>query len=167
MGTPEIHVPRFAHGSRVPGWDDAVDLEKPPAEVPELANTPVPDELRRSIEHAMTLYPDRHSAVLPALRAAQEHYGYCSPEAVDQIAAVMQLTPAHISSIATFYDMFEETPVGRQAVYVCTNISCSLRGADELLAALQEAADGDRDFNIPAFECLRACDIAPMPSVNG
>ena len=82
----------------------------------------------------MARYPDRRSAALPALAAAQRVHGWCSPEAIEQVACVMRLTPAYLSSVATFYDMFELEPVGRHSVYVCTNISCSLRGADELYA---------------------------------
>jgi NADH:ubiquinone oxidoreductase subunit E len=160
-------VPRFAHGSRVPGWDDAVDLEKSPAEVPEPATTVVPDDLRAAIERHMRKYPDRRSAVIPALHEAQDRYGWCSPEAIEQVAVVMALTPGYLTAIATFYDMFSTTPVGRHTVYVCTNISCSLRGADALLEAMLGAADDDPDFNVRAFECLGACDIAPMASVNG
>ncbi|MDQ6818640.1 MAG: NAD(P)H-dependent oxidoreductase subunit E, partial [Actinomycetota bacterium] len=88
-------VPRFAHGSRVPGWDDAVDLTKDPAVVPDPATTFVPDELRVKIEAAMARYPDRRSAVIPALHAAQEMHGWCSPEALEQVAAVMRVTPAY------------------------------------------------------------------------
>jgi len=94
-------------------------------------------------------------------------HGWCSPEAIEQVACVMGLTPADLAAVATFYDMLETEPVGRHSVYVCTNISCSLCGADELLAAVREAADGDTDFNVRAFECLGACDIAPMASVDG
>ncbi|MGI8579670.1 MAG: NAD(P)H-dependent oxidoreductase subunit E [Solirubrobacteraceae bacterium] len=160
-------VPRYAHGSRVPGWDDSVDLTKDPANVPDLAVTPVPSDLREAIETAMGKYPDRRSAVIPALHAAQDRYGWCSPEAVDQVAAVMRLTPGYVQAIATFYDMFSTTPVGRHTVYVCTNISCSLRGADEIYDAMLSAAGDDADFNVRSFECLGACDIAPMASVNG
>jgi NADH:ubiquinone oxidoreductase subunit E len=78
----------------------------------------------------------------------------------------MGLTPAYLASVATFYDMFETQPAGRHAIYVCTNISCSLRGADELHAAILAAAGEDPDFNIRSFECLGACDIAPMASVD-
>src|SRR5258708_16144588 len=63
--------------------------------------------------------------------------------------------------------MLETEPVGATSVYVCTNISCSLRGADELYAAMREAAGDDEAFNVRAFECLGACDIAPMASVDG
>ena len=159
-------VPRYARGSRVPGWDQAADLDKEPAGVPDAALVEVPAELRAEIEAAMALYPERHSAALPALAAAQRVHGWCSPQAIEQVACVMRVTPAYLSSVATFYDMFELEPVGRHSVYVCTNISCSLRGADELYAAIEEAAGGDPQINLRHFECLGACDIAPMVSVD-
>jgi NADH-quinone oxidoreductase subunit E len=160
-------VPRFAHGSRVPGWDEANDLSKDPAAVPDPATTPVPEDLRTEIEAHMAKYPDHRSAALPALAAVQRLYGWCTPEGIVQAACVMRLTPAYLTALATFYDMIETTPVGRQTIYVCTNISCSLCGADELLAAFREEAGEDAEFNIRGFECLGACDIAPMASVNG
>jgi NADH:ubiquinone oxidoreductase subunit E len=160
-------VPRFGHGSRVPGWDEAVDLTKGPAIVPDPATTPVPPELREEIEAAMAKYPDRRSAAIPALHAAQKLHGWCSPDAMDQVAAVMQLTPAYLTSVATFYDMFSTVPKPANDVYVCTNISCSLLGADEFFEAMVAAAEGDPDVSVRSFECLGACDIAPMASVNG
>ncbi|MGH2886365.1 MAG: NAD(P)H-dependent oxidoreductase subunit E, partial [Solirubrobacteraceae bacterium] len=160
-------VPRFGHGSRVPGWDDAVDLTKEPATVPDPATTPVPPGLRETIETAMAKYPDRRSAVIPALHAAQKIHGWCSPQAIDEVAAVMQLTPAYLTAVATFYDMFSTVPKPRNDVYVCTNISCSLLGADEFFEAMLAAAEGDPDVDVRSFECLGACDIAPMASVNG
>ena len=159
-------VPRFGHGSRVPGWDEAVDLTKPPATVPDPATTEVPDELRQAVEAAMSRYPDRHSAAIPALHAAQDYHGYCSPEAIEQVAAVMRVTPAYLTSVATFYDMLVTEPKPRRDVFVCTNISCSLRGADELYEAMLAAADGE-EVSVRSFECLGACDIAPMVSVDG
>ncbi|HEY6781929.1 MAG TPA: NAD(P)H-dependent oxidoreductase subunit E [Candidatus Dormibacteraeota bacterium] len=160
-------VPRLPSDTQAPGWDQPADLEKDPALIPDPASTPVPAELRRTIENAMALYPDSRSAAIPALHAAQELHGWCSPEAIDQVACVMRLTPAYLASVATFYDMLENTPVGRHSVYVCTNISCSLCGADELFAAIRDAAADDDEFNVRAFECLGACDIAPMASVDG
>jgi NADH-quinone oxidoreductase subunit E len=161
-------VPRYAHGSRVPGWDTPAELDKDPATIPDPATTPVPAELRATIEAHMALYPDPCSAAIPALHAAQEIHGWCSPEAIEQAACVMQVTPAYLDSVATFYDMLETSPVGRHSVYVCTNISCSLCGADELFEAVRDAAAEDpAEFNVRAFECLGACDIAPMASVDG
>jgi NADH:ubiquinone oxidoreductase subunit E len=167
MAIDPSRIPRYGHGSRVPGWDEPVDLEKSPAVVPDPATTPVPAELRAEIEDYMSRYPDFRSAAIPALHAAQRLHGWCSPTAIEQVACVMRLTPGYLTALATFYDMFETTPKGAVDVYVCTNISCSLRGADALYAAMLDAAGNDPDFHVKAFECLGACDIAPMASVNG
>jgi NADH:ubiquinone oxidoreductase subunit E len=149
------------------GWDRATDQSKLPAEVPNSEQVQVPQALRQEIEGHMALYPDPTSAALPALAAAQRVHGWCSPQAIEQVACVMQVTPASLAAVATFYDMLETSPVGRHSVYVCTNISCSLRGADALYEAMRQAAAGDPDFNVRPFECLGACDIAPMASVQG
>ena len=160
-------VPRFRHGSRVPGWDDSVDPAKPPAPVPDPATTPVPQDLRAEVEGHMAKYPDKRSAAIPALAAAQRRYGWCTPEGIAQVAAVMGLTPGYLSAVATFYDMLETRPVGRHAVYVCINISCSLRGGQELLERVEHEVGEDPEFNVRHFECLGACDIAPMASIDG
>jgi len=154
-----------APGSR--GWDVPAALDSGPAGIPDPATTPVPQELRREIESHMAAYPDPVSASLPALEAAQRLHGWCSPEAIEQVACVMGVTPASLDAVATFYDMLETEPVGAHSIYVCTNISCSLCGADALYAALRDAAGEDSAFNVRAFECLGACDIAPMASVDG
>ena len=163
-------VPRFEHGSRVPGWDRPADLDKEPAGVPGPADVDVPEALRAEIEGHVSLYPERESAALPALAAAQRLHGWCSPQAIEQVACVMRLTPAYLESVASFYDMLETEPGPRRRIYVCTNISCSLRGADALYEAMCEAVAGDGDedgVNVRSFECLGACDIAPMASVDG
>ena len=145
-----------------------------PATVPELHEVDVSPELKAAIEREMAKYPEFHSAVLPALRAAQEEHGWLSPEAMLQVAAVMRVTPAYLESIASFYDMFELSPGGRHTIYVCTNLSCTLRGAKELLEELSEATGApvngsspDGEFTLRSFECLGACDIAPMASIDG
>ena len=160
-------VPRFGHGSRVPGWDDAADLSKDPAQIPDPATTQIPDDLRAKIEAHVAKYPDRRSASIPALHEVQARYGWCSPEGIEQAACVLRLTPGYLVSVASFYDMLFTHPVGRHQVYVCTNISCSLCGADELMAAFTDEVAGDPEFNLRAFECLGACDMAPMASIDG
>jgi NADH:ubiquinone oxidoreductase subunit E len=160
-------VRRYAHGSRVPGWDDSADLSKDPAVVPDPATTPVPAHVRTAIEAVMAKYPDARSAAIPALKIVQAEHGWCSPTAIEQAACVMRLTPAYLTAVATFYDMFELAPKPEHDVYVCTNISCSLCGADEIYAEMKDVMDGDPDFNVRAFECLGACEIAPMASVDG
>jgi NADH-quinone oxidoreductase subunit E len=114
----------------------------------------------------MAKYPDRRSAALPALEAAQRVHGWCSPQAIQEVAAVMQVTPAYLSSITTFYDMLNTEPLGRHQVYVCTSVACNLRNAQALLEALQQAGGDYDDANIRSFECLGACDMAPMASID-
>ena len=160
-------VRRYEHGSRVPGWDRAADLSKDPAEIPDPATTPVPEGLRDEIEAHMAKYPDRRSAALPALADAQRVHGWCSPEAIEQVACVMRLTPGDLTAVATFYDMLDTEPVGLHRVYVFTNISCSLLGADALYDRFVELCDGDDTFEVRHFECLGACDMAPMASFDG
>jgi NADH:ubiquinone oxidoreductase subunit E len=151
------------------GWDRAVRLEEDPSTIPDPAEIEVPDELRGQIEDAMSKYPDRHSAALPALGAAQERYGWCSPEAIEQVAAVMQVTPGYLSSIATFYDMLRTEPRGSRYVYVCTSVACHVRDAKRVYDAIWEEArdQGLEDVEVREFECLGACDMAPMASVDG
>jgi NADH:ubiquinone oxidoreductase subunit E len=167
MAIDPSKVRRFAHGSRVPGWDDAADLTKDPAVVPDPATTPVPEHVRAAIEHHMSLYPDVRSAAIPALHVVQSEHGWCSPTAIEQAACVMRVTPGYLTAVATFYDMFSTMPKGRHDVYVCTNISCSMRGADAIYDRMLSAAGDDPDFHVQSFECLGACDIAPMASVDG
>ena len=148
--------------------------------VPELHEVDVPDDLREEIEAAMGRYPEVRSASIPALWTIQRRYGWCPPEGIRQAAAVMGLTPADLQAVASFYDLFHLTPSGRHRVLVCTNISCWLRGGDELLEAFCEAtgcdphdashggtSSADGELFVSGFECLGACDIAPMAAVDG
>ncbi|MGI9020934.1 MAG: NAD(P)H-dependent oxidoreductase subunit E [Solirubrobacterales bacterium] len=147
--------------------------------VPELHEVDVPAALKERIEAAMGRYPQLRSASIPALWAVQRHHGWCSPEGIRQAAAVMGLTPAYLQSVASFYDLFHTRPEGHHRVLVCHNISCWMNGADELVAAfcratgvdLEEAAHGggssaDGSYYVQGFECLGACDMAPMASIN-
>jgi NADH-quinone oxidoreductase subunit E len=151
------------------GWDTPVDLEKEPGTVPDPADVEVPQELHEEIERLMALYPDRRSATIPALHAAQARYGWCSPEALRQVAAVMQVTPSYLSSVASFYDMLNEEPVGRHHVYVCTGVACHVVKAKRVYDAIAEEAreTGLEDTEVRESECLGACDMAPMASVDG
>jgi NADH:ubiquinone oxidoreductase subunit E len=153
----------------VTGWDEAVRLDEEAATVPDPASVDVPEALRAEIERHMAKYPDRHSAALPALAAAQKVHGWCSPEAILEVAAVMQVTPAYLSSVATFYDMLRTQPVGTRYVYVCTSVACHLRNAKAVYEAIAEQASAQRleDVELREFECLGACDMAPMASIDG
>lgn len=135
--------------------------------VPELHEVDCPPELREQIETLMGKYPDRRSVSIPALWAVQKLYGWCTPEGIRQAAAVMRVTPAYLEGVATFYDLLHTEPVGSHKVAVCTNITCWMRGADGLLDAFRAAAAGrEADVFVSGFECLGACDIAPMASID-
>jgi NADH-quinone oxidoreductase subunit E len=134
-------------------------------EVPELHEVGCPAELKERIEALMARYPDRRSASIPALWAVQERYGWCTPEGIRQAAAVIGFTPAYLESVASFYDLLHTEPVGSHRIEVCTNISCWMRGGDELLDAFYAAGE-DEDVHVTGFECLGACDIAPMASID-
>ncbi|MCI0637145.1 MAG: NAD(P)H-dependent oxidoreductase subunit E, partial [Actinobacteria bacterium] len=149
--------------------------ERDAAEIPELHEVDCPPELREEIEAAVARYPEARSASIPALWAVQRRYGWCTPEGMRQAAAVMGVAPAHLEAVATFYDLFRLKPAGRHEVLVCTNISCWMRGADELLESVCEAAGADRErathegstsedgeLFVSSFQCMGACDIAPM-----
>jgi NADH-quinone oxidoreductase subunit E len=110
-------------------------------------------------------YPESRSAVLPALRLAQErHGGWLPPEAFREVGEALELTPAYCKGVASFYDMFHLEPVGRHLVEVCTNICCGLRGAQDVLRAFEDElgvapgeTTGDGQFTLRAVECIGGC----------
>jgi NADH:ubiquinone oxidoreductase subunit E len=157
-GMPELPVDPAVSEGRVP--DGSAE------EIPELHEVGCPPEMREQIEALMGRYPDRRSASIPALWAVQRRYGWCTPEGIRQAAAVMRVTPAYLESVASFYDLLHTEPVGAHRVAVCTNISCWMRGGDELLDAFRAAAGGSDEVFVTGFECLGACDIAPMASID-
>jgi NADH-quinone oxidoreductase E subunit len=119
-------------------------------------------------------YPERSSAVMPALRLAQEaHEGWLPPEALREVADALDLTPADVKAVATFYDMFNLEPVGRHLVEVCTNLSCALAGAKQVVDALEielgippgeTSDDGEVTFRL--IECAGGCGSAPLVVVD-
>jgi NADH-quinone oxidoreductase subunit E len=130
-------------------------------------------ELAAEIREAAARYPDRRSAILPALRLAQERHGWLSPQALEEVADALDFTPAFCLSIASFYDMFHLEPVGRHLVEVCTNVCCGLRGAQGVLEAFeQELGVGpgetseDGAVTLRAVECLGACGWPTVVAVD-
>jgi NADH-quinone oxidoreductase subunit E len=153
--------------------EEAREPHGEPAPVPEPSEVEVPKALAQEIRRAMKRYPQKRSAAIPALWAVQRRYGWCTPEGVIQAAAVMGVTPGYLESVASFYDLFRLEPRGEHQVLVCTNISCWLQGADDLLKSFGDAAgtppggsSEDGKFFVRGFECLGACDIAPMVSID-
>ena len=119
-------------------------------------------------------YPDSLSAVMPALQLAQvEHGGWLPPDAFREVADALELTPAYCLSIASFYDMFRLEPVGEMLVEVCTNISCALAGAQQVVERLERElgihageTSADGRFTLRAVECIGGCGWATVVAVN-
>ncbi|MCB9736292.1 MAG: NAD(P)H-dependent oxidoreductase subunit E [Deltaproteobacteria bacterium] len=130
-------------------------------------------EANDQIDAILKRYPTRLAALIPVLFVAQRTFGYLSSEAMELVAARLDLPPAQVISTATFYTMFNKKPVGRYHVQVCKNISCYLRGADEVTSCLSEklgvrpgGTTPDGAFTLEEVECLAACGRAPVVQVN-
>ena len=158
---------RAAATARAPpvGMSRPISRRRRP-QVPDPALVDVPAELRAEIEEAMARYPDRHSAALPALRAAQDHHGWCSPQAILEAACVMRVTPGYLTSVAP------STTCSSSSRWASTP-STSARTSPARCAAPTSSMTRSRprsatnsDITLRHFECLGACDIAPMVSVD-
>jgi NADH-quinone oxidoreductase subunit E len=134
----------------------------------------LPAEVRAAIAELRPRYPTSRALLLPALHLAQEAWGGWLPdEAIAAVAGELGLQPAEVYGVVTFYDLFHQRPVGRHRIRVCTNLSCALRGAAEIVAAVRQelgveegevTADGRCSW--VSFECLGSCDTAPMAMVD-
>jgi NADH-quinone oxidoreductase E subunit len=132
----------------------------------------VPD-LYDEIQEVADQYPVRRSAVMPALRLAQERYGWLPPEAFREVAEALELTPAYCKAVASFYDMFHLEPVGRHMVEICTNVSCALVGAQQVLEAFERElgvqageTTADGEVTLRTVECAGGCGWGTVVSVD-
>jgi NADH-quinone oxidoreductase E subunit len=121
----------------------------------------------------LSRYPDTRGALLPVLQLAQEMRGHVSPETMDEVARVLDLEPATVRGVATFYTMYNKRPVGSYLVQVCTNVACNLCGADEVMEAFLDAIDAaagdtseDGHFTVIEAECLGACGFPTAVQIN-
>jgi NADH-quinone oxidoreductase subunit E len=115
-------------------------------------------------------YPQLRSAVMPALDLAQEELGHLTPAAMSEVAEALNLDPGYVEGVATFYTLFHTGPIGKHRFYVCTNLSCALRGGQEIYEHIKmrigvegpEDVSADGLFSAEPVECLGACEYAPM-----
>jgi NADH-quinone oxidoreductase subunit E len=126
------------------------------------------------IQEFRALYPDSRSAVMPALRAAQERDGWLTPDGFREVAEALDLTPAYCKGIASFYDMYHLQPIGRHMVEVCTNLACALVGAQRVVDAFEHElgvaageTTNDGDVTFRTIECAGGCGYAPVVVVDG
>ena len=132
-----------------------------------------PPALYDEIQTIAARYPQRRSAVMPALRLAQERYGWLPPDAFREVAEALDLTPAYCKAVASFYDMFHLEPVGRHMIEVCTNVSCALVGAQQVLEAFQDElgirageTSEDGEVTLRTIECAGGCGWGTVVALN-
>ena len=118
-------------------------------------------------------YPDPKSALLPALEIAQQEHGWLSQEIMREVGEAMDLPPTEVASVASFYTMLYQQPVGEHVIQVCTNLSCSLLGAEHLVDYISRKlgikvgdTTPDGKFTLFTVECLGSCGTAPMMQIN-
>ena len=124
-------------------------------------------------EKIRSRYPDARSALLPTLGMAQEVRGHLSPQTMEEVAGLLDLSPAYVRGVATFYTMYNKRPMGRFLIQVCTNISCNLCGGDDVLSAFLNNTDTelgetseDGNFTVIEAECLAACGFPTCVQIN-
>ena len=131
-------------------------------------------ETRKTIERARERYPSARSAVMPSLWAVQHELGMITADAMAEVASLLGLASSDVEAVASFYSMYHLTPQGRHEVIVCTNVSCALRGADDIVAHLERTlgvpsggttADGEFTWS-STVECLGACGGAPAMQLD-
>jgi NADH-quinone oxidoreductase subunit E len=133
----------------------------------------LPDTLREQAREIVARYPKPRSALLPMLHLVQSEEGYVSSDGVALCAEVLGLTKAEVGAVATFYTMYKRRPCGEYLVSVCTNLSCQLRGGEDIYERLSQKlglhhdeTDVEGKFTLEHAECLAACDFAPVVTVN-
>jgi len=132
-----------------------------------------PPEARERIDRILARYPTKQAALLPILWVAQETWGWVSREAAEEVARIVEVPPAHVSGVLTFYTMYNLAPVGRHLLQFCTSISCHLAGAGPLLDHCRRRlgidlgqTTPDGRFTLTEVECIAGCDRAPSMMVN-
>lgn len=128
---------------------------------------------KKKLEEVIARYPQKKAALLPVLHLVQQEVGYISSTEEEQVAALLDLKPIHVREVITFYTMYNRQPVGKYYIQVCSNLSCSLLGAQTLVDYLKEKlgielgeTTEDKKFTLTTVECLGACEQAPCMMVN-
>lgn len=131
------------------------------------------EQALKRYERIVAQYPQKRAAIMATLWLAQKEFGWLSTDVMEYVAGLMGLPLAWISGVASFYTMFHKEPVGKHHLQVCTNVSCMLRGSDDILHCIEEhlgirpgETTSDGKFSLEEVECLASCGTAPMIQVN-
>ena len=132
-----------------------------------------PEEARKKFEYILTRYPTKEAALLPTLHLAQEVWGWISPEVVVYVGELLDLSPATVFGVVSFYNMYNQRPVGKYHVQVCTNLSCMVNRAYDIYDGLCEKLSikpgettADGRYTVVEVECLGSCGTAPVVQIN-
>jgi NADH-quinone oxidoreductase subunit E len=133
----------------------------------------ISDTACQKIQALMDQYPQKRSALIPSLQLAQKEAGYLSSEMVSEIARLFELSPIEVNEVVSFYTMFYKKPMGKYVIQVCTNISCLLCNAEEIVAHLIQRlgikigeTSADRKYTLLEVECLGSCGTSPVIQIN-
>ena len=149
-------------------------MSEPSSPTPAFPEARLPDSARAELDALRERYPTAEAVLIPALHIAQRAWGGWLPdEAIAAVARELDLPAARVYGVVTFYDLFHQKPVGRHRIRVCTNLSCMLRGSEEIMATLgaelkvgEDELTPDGRCSYVHFECLGSCDTAPMMMVD-
>lgn len=132
-----------------------------------------PPDAKARFDHILTRYPTKEAALLPTLHLAQEVWGWISPEAVHYISSLLDLSPAQVFGVVSFYNMYNQKPVGKYHLQVCTNLSCMVNRAYDIyeglcdkLAIRPGETTPDGLYTVVEVECLGSCGTAPVVQIN-
>src|SRR5437762_12464112 len=131
-------------------------------------------ETEDKFKHLASIYPQKRSALIPMLLLAQKEHGYVTAETIEYVSKYLGLNPSEVDSIMSFYTLLRRRPVGKYHIMICTNLSCLLRGSDEIEACVKRKlgvnfgeVTADGLFSAIEFECLASCTTAPVIQING
>ena len=131
-------------------------------------------ETEKKFQWLLTRYPQKDAVMLPLLHAVQDEAGWLTPDAIEYVASRMELSPARVKEVASFYTMFRLNKKGQFVLQVCHNLSCYLRGSDQIIEHIKKKLNivenqctPDGKFTLERAECLASCGTAPVLQVNG
>ena len=132
------------------------------------------EETEAKLQHLLSIYPRKRSALIPMLLVAQREQGYITNKAIEYIAGLVELAPSEVESILSFYTLLRRAPAGKYHILICTNLACMLRGSDQIETCVKRKLGLDLGkvtpdglFSAIEFECLGSCTTAPVIQVNG